>query len=344
MNARFKSLFVQLQLPCPDCRKFQTSPNSNHRRRKSSCDSDHAGKNIRIVTELTVPPAKISSVRIEQRPRYYASGEFTWKDLDSFDALDDAATGGVHPVSSDTKQGIVVPLTPAVETPLSHPGDPLDTPDSAIPLEEFGVRRGQIPSECSSESSSPVSAFNSSVHSSPIDVRHNRPQPGSPQLFSRVVQRPLAGRGVLLDWRWHALCRGIEYSPFEMYSITLEELKAIAAYSNIEFAPGDILLIRTGWTAEFVTLTDLQKDVLYKSEVGACCGVESGDAAEEWHRSMGFSAVVTDSRKYEAWPPPLPPGRPLSEVLCSKRLYSILPNQNTGSSNSKDSNRRRLGS
>jgi hypothetical protein len=121
---------------------------------------------------------------------------------------------------------------------------------------------------------------------------------------------------VLLDWRWHALCRGIEYSPFQKYSITLEELKAIAAYSDIEFSPGDILLIRTGWTAEFITLTDLQKDILYKSEVGACCGVESRDGAEEWHRSMGFRAVVTDSRKYEAWPPPLPPERPLSEVRC----------------------------
>lgn len=326
MNDCFKSLFVQLQLPCPNCHKDQSCPStSNHRHRKSSSESSNAGKNIRIVTQLTVPPAKISSARIEQQPRHYASGECSWRDLDFINPPDIviSSTGDNLLDSSEKRQGIVVPLTPAVhQTPPGHPGD-IESPESAVPLEEFGVRRGQISPECPS----PSSPFtNSSVGSSPIGYRSNRPHPRSPQLFNRPLERHLAGRGVLLDWRWHALCRGIEYSPFSKYSITIEELKAIASYSGIEFTPGDILLVRTGWMAEFITLTDVQKEVVYKSDVGECCGVENSEDSTEWHRDMGFRAVITDSRKYEVWPPPLPPERALSEVhrLQCLRIWLLL--------------------
>jgi len=336
MNERFKSLFVQLQLQCSNCNNEQSCFSaSSQRRRTSSSGSIHVGRNIKVVTKLALPPtiqhvspAKATTTGIEEPGKYIAAGGFAWKAVDSSVPLD--VSSNEDDIAPSIRQGIDVPLSSAVESSYRFPRDYSESPETTVTLEVFGAIRGQTSSPCSSANSSPMSPLNIIGRNyGPFHLQPNQPQWERSEFFHRTTERHVVGRGVLLDWRWHALCRGIEYSPFETYSITLEELKAIAAYSNIRFMPGDVLLLRTGWTAVFITLSDPQKDAIRKREVRECCGVESSSAAAEWHQAMRFKAVVTDASKYEAWPPPLPPEMPLSEVRraqtnggggCSARL------------------------
>jgi len=274
-----------------------------------------------VVTKLALPttiqyvsPTKATTTGIEEQGKYITVGGFAWKDLESTELLD--ISSNEDDIVPSTRKGIDVPLSSAIET-YRFPRDYSESPETTVTLEVFGSTRGQTLSSCSSANSSPMSPLNIIGRNyGPFHLQPNQPQWERSEFFHRTTERHVVGRGVLLDWRWHALCRGIEYSPFETHNITLDELKAIAAHSNIRFIPGDVLLLRTGWTAAFITLSDAQKDAIRKREVRECCGVESGRAAEDWHRAMRFKAVVTDASKYEAWPPPLPPEMPLSEVRC----------------------------
>ncbi|KAF5646991.1 cyclase [Fusarium tjaetaba] len=62
----------------------------------------------------------------------------------------------------------------------------------------------------------------------------------------------VVGRGVLLDYyRWKAEVKNEPYDAFTSHAIHLDELKAVAAYQNVEFQVGDILLVRSGYTATY---------------------------------------------------------------------------------------------
>lgn len=50
-------------------------------------------------------------------------------------------------------------------------------------------------------------------------------------------------------WRArYAEAHGIAYSPYSDYAITVAELEAVAAFQGTDLRPGDVLLVRTGWT------------------------------------------------------------------------------------------------
>lgn len=86
----------------------------------------------------------------------------------------------------------------------------------------------------------------------------------------------------------------------------------------MSFRPGDILLIRSGFTEEYNKLTDEQRDELGLREKREFCGVEGSKEMMEWHWNNAFAAVAGDTNAYEAWPPRKPYGLALHEVsLCS---------------------------
>ncbi|KAH8894381.1 hypothetical protein GQ53DRAFT_859245 [Thozetella sp. PMI_491] len=121
--------------------------------------------------------------------------------------------------------------------------------------------------------------------------------------IQNAARRGIAGRGVLLDWRSWALRQGIEYSPFEAHPIPLSELKAVAKEQGVDFHPGDILLVRSGWIDEYNKLSIAQKTDLAHREVRSFVGVEDSREMLEWHWDMQFAAVAGDTNAYEAWPP-----------------------------------------
>lgn len=133
-------------------------------------------------------------------------------------------------------------------------------------------------------------------------------------ISSDLASHPIVTRGVLLDWYSYALDKHLPHSPFTNQSIPLCELLEVAQEQQVSFRRGDILLIRTGWTAAYNKLTDAEKIDLGGRENRASCGVEATEDAIRWHWDREFAAVATDTVAYESWPSTKPWGVSMHEV------------------------------
>jgi kynurenine formamidase len=85
----------------------------------------------------------------------------------------------------------------------------------------------------------------------------------------------------------------------------------------VEFAPADILFIRTGWLLAYQKLSIDERADLPHREVRSSCGVEASEEMIRWHWDSQFSAVASDTVAYEAWPSPKLWDVSIHEVLLS---------------------------
>jgi hypothetical protein len=86
------------------------------------------------------------------------------------------------------------------------------------------------------------------------------------------------------------------------HSITVADLEAIATECNIEFRPGDVLLVRSGWI-KWYEEHSLEERRQYITNGKAWCGVEGCSETLEFLWNNHFSAVAGDSIGWEVWPP-----------------------------------------
>ena len=91
----------------------------------------------------------------------------------------------------------------------------------------------------------------------------------------------------------------------------------MAREQQVTFQSGDILIIRTGWTAAYQKLTLEEKLALPDRPVRASCGVEATNEALKWHWENEFAAVASDTVAYEVWPSPRTCGVSMHEVFLS---------------------------
>lgn len=132
-----------------------------------------------------------------------------------------------------------------------------------------------------------------------------------------LAEHTICGRGVLLDWYSWVETQGISIDPFSTHEISLSQLLSVAETQKIEFLPGDILLIRTGWLAAYRQLLPTAQADLPHRSIRASCGVEASEEVIRWHWDNAFAAVASDTVAYEAWPSPRPWGVSLHEVFLS---------------------------
>ena len=109
-----------------------------------------------------------------------------------------------------------------------------------------------------------------------------------------LSRRAIAGRGVLLDYRSWAVSNRVEYDAFTNHRVTVSDLLQCAKAQNLQFRPGDILLIRFGWTEDYLQRNGMERKAL---------GVENTLEMAKWHWENGFAAVASDTNAYEAWSP-----------------------------------------
>lgn len=121
----------------------------------------------------------------------------------------------------------------------------------------------------------------------------------------------------MLDWRSYALRKGIEYSPFSTHAIPLRELLEVAAEQNVTFEKGDILIVRSGWTEEYMKLTEKEKIELAARPVRSFVGVDGSQEMIKWHWDNAFAAVAGDTNAYESWPPTRESGVSCHEVFLN---------------------------
>ena len=129
--------------------------------------------------------------------------------------------------------------------------------------------------------------------------------------------KSITGRGVLIDWYSWAQKNGIQIDHFSTHAIPLFELIAVAQEQNVDFNPGDILLIRTGWLKAYQALPEETKGELAHRPVRASCGLDASEEAIRWHWDGAFAAVASDTVAYEVWPSPRPAGDRMHEIFLS---------------------------
>ncbi|KAJ3548800.1 hypothetical protein NM208_g820 [Fusarium decemcellulare] len=141
--------------------------------------------------------------------------------------------------------------------------------------------------------------YNGATHEELQSGRENRP--GSIHEWSKMGG--ICGRGVLLDYYAYAQQHGIDYCPGDTHNITVEALEKVATWEKVELLPGDILLVRTGWTSWHDSLTDKAKKIALTRDKHDNAGLLPAEETAEWIWDRRFAAVAADNPTVEAWPP-----------------------------------------
>lgn len=116
-----------------------------------------------------------------------------------------------------------------------------------------------------------------------------------------IAQVGIVGRAVLLDYGRWAEVNNPTFSPFDPYQITMAELDQVAEAQNVMIEAGDILLLRTGWTAKY---EKGGPDIKHFSvdDFPACAGVKACEDTYRWFWDHRISAVATDAIPVESLP------------------------------------------
>ncbi|KAF2666692.1 hypothetical protein BT63DRAFT_376464 [Microthyrium microscopicum] len=112
----------------------------------------------------------------------------------------------------------------------------------------------------------------------------------------------IVGRGVLLDYASWAEKNSIPLTPFSATTITLANLREIIKEQKISFRPGDILIIRSGFTAAFSKLKAEEQKTLSERPVAEFAGVESTEEMLKFLWENQFAAVAGDAPAFQMSP------------------------------------------
>lgn len=112
----------------------------------------------------------------------------------------------------------------------------------------------------------------------------------------------ITGRGILLDYADWAATNSISVSALESETITLEHIKQVVKDHKLEFRKGDVLFIRSGFTAAYNKLSDQQRKQLALRSSPDFNGVEATEATVRWLWERQFAAVAGDAPSFERAP------------------------------------------
>ena len=112
----------------------------------------------------------------------------------------------------------------------------------------------------------------------------------------------ITGRGILLDYADWATTNSISVSALQSEKITLEHIKQVVQDHKLDFRKGDILFIRSGFTAAYNKLNDQQRKDLALRSSPDFNGVEATEAMVRWLWEHQFAAVAGDAPSFERAP------------------------------------------
>ncbi|KAI1390916.1 uncharacterized protein F4822DRAFT_167000 [Hypoxylon trugodes] len=134
------------------------------------------------------------------------------------------------------------------------------------------------------------------------------------------TEQGIVGRGILVDYHSWRLSQPPEtltpYNSFKSDSIPLSSLQACLAAQGTSIKFGDILFIRSGFTASHATLSASTLSSLQSIIPPSFGGIERSIPLLRWLWS-NFSAVAGDQPSLESWPTPKDSPFTLHEVLLS---------------------------
>ena len=122
--------------------------------------------------------------------------------------------------------------------------------------------------------------------------------------IEHLARKGIVGRGILLDVARHMEATGRAVDGGSRVEFTPADLEETRIAQGLAYEPGDILIIRTGWMAWYLTAptdvrVDLAQDSLARLKTP---GVVGGEEMAEYLWNGHFSAVAADNPAFEAWP------------------------------------------
>ncbi|KAL3457092.1 hypothetical protein BJX64DRAFT_293434 [Aspergillus heterothallicus] len=130
-----------------------------------------------------------------------------------------------------------------------------------------------------------------------------------PNGIQHVSKQGITGRAILIDWYAWAQAQNMPIDATSAHAIPFSELLAALEYQNMDpastFRRGDILVIRSGYIAQYNTMPDAKRDALsaaYKTQKPSNIGVQPSAELLRFLWESGIAAVCGDSRSFEVWP------------------------------------------
>jgi kynurenine formamidase len=125
---------------------------------------------------------------------------------------------------------------------------------------------------------------------------------GSKLGIDNLARRGIAGRGVLADVARYYEKQGKELDCTRNEVVPLEDLIAALDAQGTKIWPGDVLLVRVGWTRAYRAMSEEQKAELARDTKSP--GIEGSQRTARWLWEQHIAAVGSDSPGLEAIPPP----------------------------------------
>lgn len=140
-------------------------------------------------------------------------------------------------------------------------------------------------------------------------------KPGSKGGIDHWAKKGIAGRAVVLDLGRHLEKEGapIDYATDRRF--TVAELEACRQAQGLAIQPGDMLLIRTGWTEWYEGLEESARINLADMTTFAAPGLLAGEDMARYLWDLHICAIASDVPAVEAWPPRRETGGFLHERL-----------------------------
>ncbi|KAK6085131.1 major facilitator superfamily transporter [Seiridium cupressi] len=117
-----------------------------------------------------------------------------------------------------------------------------------------------------------------------------------------VEKGGIVSRGVLLDYVSFCARHALPLEPLTSSSIPLAHLKQMALEQELTFRDGDILFIRSGFTATYEKLDSSEQRAVAERPQPDFVGVEASLEVLKWIWESGFAAVAGDAPSFERAP------------------------------------------
>jgi kynurenine formamidase len=118
--------------------------------------------------------------------------------------------------------------------------------------------------------------------------------------IQHVARRGIVGRGVLLDVARHRGNQGVPFAANEGFRISSDLLDEVTRAQGVTIEPADLLLVRTGWTGWYATLSQAERDAIDATTPQP--GLEPVERTAEWLWDRHVAAVASDNFALESMP------------------------------------------
>lgn len=160
--------------------------------------------------------------------------------------------------------------------------------------------------DADSSADSPPSSSEASAQNGAATAKRARGKETRKLGIDAWAKRGIVARGVLLDvWSWAQRTPGKRYDTFAAHPISAADLRACAQAQGTQLGTGDILLVRTGWLATYLSLSAADKT--HRAALPLMqhhyAGLSSSPGTKDFLHDGYFAAAATDNAHFEVWPP-----------------------------------------